>query len=523
MQLSNFSQGTKRARRARWEFFRLGIGLIFIVSIMIYATLGIGLTGERGVLLVVAAMIGGYMAMNIGANDVANNVGPAVGSNAIGLAGAVVLAATFEVAGALIGGADVVQTIRGDIIDESLIPDADHFIWMMTASLLAGALWLNFATAVGAPVSTTHAIVGAVLGAGLAAGGLEAANWDVVLNIVVSWVVSPVAGGLIAAGFLFWIKRAITYQQDMVQAARKTVPILIGLMGFAFATYLILKGLHHIMDLTFALALVAGVIVGFIVWYAMRFAIARQTVDMENTKESINSLFNYPLVFAAALLSFAHGANDVANAIGPLAAIADTVSGMADSGHASIPSWVMWIGALGIALGLALWGPKLIKTVGGEITDLDQMRAFCIAMSAALTVIVASQLGLPVSSTHIAIGGVLGVGFLREYLKLNYTGMIEEIKMRHEGKKAEEIQAYLETFAAASVEEKQTMLDQLKAKSASVKLKKKEIKRVKRMYRKELVQRSVVYKIIAAWIITVPAAGAMAAVIYLGIVWVVQS
>jgi len=207
----------KVAKRSQKEFFRFGMGLMFVVMIMIYTSQGMGLTSPQGIMLVVASMIGGYMAMNIGANDVANNVGPAVGSRSITMTGAIIIAAIFEVMGALIGGAEVVATIRGNIIDANLIPAGDHFIWVMTASLLAGALWLNFATAVGAPVSTTHSIVGAVLGAGIAAGGMQAANWSTMSGIVASWVISPVMGGLVAAGFLFWIKRAITYKSDMVR------------------------------------------------------------------------------------------------------------------------------------------------------------------------------------------------------------------------------------------------------------------------------------------------------------------
>ena len=521
MQISDLSESTKSSRKTQQEFFRFGCGLLFVVSIMIYTALGIGLTGQQGILLVVASMIGGYMAMNIGANDVANNVGPAVGSRSITMVGAIFIAAVFEMAGALIGGGDVVSTIRGNIIDPDLIPSTDHFIWMMTASLLAGALWLNFATAVGAPVSTTHSIVGAVLGAGVTAGGLQAADWGVVGGIIASWVISPAIGGLIAAGFLFWIKRAITYRQNMVHAARVTVPVLIGLMGFAFVTYLMLKGLSKIIPVSFWTAVVIGMAVGLLVWMMMRVIVSRYAVTMENSKDAINSLFTIPLIFAAALLSFAHGANDVANAIGPLAAIADTVMNHGMSSTAGIPMWVMMIGAVGIALGLALYGPKLIRTVGGEITDLDQMRAFCIAMAAAFTVIVASQFGLPVSSTHIAIGGVLGVGFLREYLKTNYSRMIEEIKLHHEGQDAEDVEAYLEEFAAADVTTKRAMLEQLKAHSAAVRLRKKEVKQIRKVYRNELVQRSILYKIVAAWIVTVPASALMASMIYLAIVWLV--
>lgn len=514
MQLSDLSEN-RRTTKTQREFFRFGLGLMFVVSIMIYTTLGIGLTGEQGILLVVASMIGGYMAMNIGANDVANNVGPAVGSRSITMAGAIVIAAVFEMAGALIGGGDVVSTIRGNIIDPAMIPSADHFIWMMTASLLAGALWLNLATAAGAPVSTTHSIVGAVLGSGITAGGFAAADWGVVGGIVASWVISPAVGGLIAAGFLFWIKRAITYKQDMVRAGQTTVPILIGLMGFAFATYLMLKGLSKVMPVSFTMALVIGAISGLLVWLLTRRVITSRAGAMENSKQGINALFTFPLIFAAALLSFAHGANDVANAIGPLAAIADTVMNQGMSSRAGIPLWVMMIGAVGIAIGLALYGPKLIRTVGGEITDLDQMRAFCIAMAAAVTVIIASQLGIPVSSTHIAIGGVLGVGFLREHLKANYSRMVEEIRLHHDGHDAQAVQAYLEEFTQADVKAKQVMLEQLKARSAAVRLRKKEVKQIRKVYKTELVQRSILYKIVAAWIITVPASAIMASIIYL--------
>lgn len=487
---------------------------MFVVIIMIYTSLGVGLSSPQGVMLVVASMIGGYMAMNIGANDVANNLGPAVGSRSITMTGAIIIAVIFEILGALIGGGDVVATIRGDIINAQSIPTGDYYIWVMTASLLAGALWLNFATAVGAPVSTTHSIVGAVLGAGIAAGGFGAANWPMVSGIVASWVVSPLLGGAVAAGFLFWIKREITYKTNMVLAAQRTVPILIGIMAFAFCAYLILKGLSRVVPMSFMSAMIYSFILGLVVWLVMRRVIAHRAQTMQNTKQAINSLFTAPLIFAAALLSFAHGANDVANAIGPLAAIADTVLNGGFSNTASVPLWVLMIGALGIALGLALYGPKLIRTVGGEITDLDQMRAFCVAMAAALTVIIASQLGLPVSSTHIAIGGIFGVGFLREHLKSNYDKMIEEIRMHHLGSNKEVVEKFLFEFARAEPEAKKVMFEQLKERAAALNLSKKEYKKMRRAYKNDLVQRSALKKIVAAWVITVPASALMSATIY---------
>lgn len=518
MQFEDFSDLKKVTKRSQREFLRFGVGLLFVVSIMMYTTLEIGLSSPQGIMLVVASMIGGYMAMNIGANDVANNVGPAVGSKSITMTGAIVIAAIFEMLGALIAGGDVVSTIRGGIVDMSAVPSTDHFIWLMTASLLAGALWLNFATAVGAPVSTTHSIVGAVLGAGIVAGGMDAANWPVVGRIAASWVISPLLGGLIAAGFLFWIKRAITYQPDMVLAAKRTVPILIGIMAATFSVYLLLKGLNRLLPVVFETALALGVLIGLLVWFWIRVWIGKYAESLANTKQTINSLFTLPLILAAALLSFAHGANDVANAIGPLAAIVDAVLSGGVSDKAAVPVWVLLVGAVGIAIGLALYGPKLIRTVGGEITDLDQMRAFCIAMAAAVTVIVASQLGLPVSSTHIAIGGVFGVGFLRERLKSNFSSMVQEIRLHHMGEDKEIVEAYLERFTKAPMKTKKFMLQELKAKAAQVSLSKKEYKKIKKVYRGELVKRSIVFKIIGAWIVTVPASGLMAALIYLAIV-----
>lgn len=523
MEFQDFADIEKATKRGRREFSRLGMGLLFVVCIMIYTALGIGITGPQGIMLVVASMIGGYMAMNIGANDVANNVGPAVGSHAITMTGAIVIAAIFEMAGALIAGGDVVATIRGGIIKPDVILDSNRFIWLMTASLLAGALWLNFATAIGAPVSTTHSIVGAVLGAGIAAGGMNAANWGTMSSIAASWVISPVLGGIVAAAFLFWIKRAITYQSDMVAAAQRTVPILIGLMAFSFSTYLILKGLNKIWKVDFLTAGTIGAAIGVLTWWLMTGSLRRRAGRMDNTKASINALFTVPLICAAALLSFAHGANDVANAIGPLAAIADTVIHGKLSAKAGIPLWVMLVGAIGISLGLTLYGPKLIRTVGSEITELDQMRAFCIAMSAAVTVIVASQLGLPVSSTHIALGGVFGVGFLREFLKTNYSQMLDEIKEHHLGEDKEVVEAYLNRFTKAGVKEKREMLDQLKARTAQADLSKYERKQMRRVYRHELVKRSAVFKIAAAWIITVPASALMAAMIYYMIFGIVHA
>lgn len=513
MDINDFSQIEKAAGFGRSELFRLGMALLFIVGIMLYSSSFID-DVPGGVMLIVAAMIGGYMAINIGANDVANNVGPAVGSKALSLTGAIIIAAVFEASGALIAGGEVVGTIKKGIIDPALINDTDTFIWVMMAALLAGAVWLNIATAMGAPVSTTHSIVGGVLGAGIAAGGIEIANWGKMSQIAASWVISPMLGGIIAALFLLFIKRTITYQRDMAAAAAKIVPLLVALMVWAFGTYLLLKGFKKIWPMEMITALEIGLAIAVVVYFAVRPLVRRAAASLPNEKTSVNRLFIVPLICAAALLSFAHGANDVANAIGPLAAINEAVLHGAVAAKASIPLWVMMVGAIGIALGLALYGPKLIRTVGSEITELDQSRAFCIAMAAAITVIIATQFGLPVSSTHIAVGAVFGVGFLREYLKTAHRGRLHEIRSHHHGEEEEIVESFLTVFEQASVLEKGTMLRQLKADKAHSGLSKSERKNLKRIYRTELVKRAALLKIVAAWLITVPVSGLFAAIFF---------
>jgi PiT family inorganic phosphate transporter len=504
----------KAAQINRDELFRFGAALLFIVGIMLFTIVRVE-SGVSGVLLVIAAMIGGYMAMNIGANDVANNVGPAVGSRAITLAGAIAIAALFEAGGALIAGGDVVGTIKKGIIDPALIGNTDVFIWLMIAALLAAALWLNIATALGAPVSTTHSIVGGVLGAGIAAGGWRIADWGQVGTIAASWVISPLLGGIIAAAFLYLIKRTVTYRDDVMGAAKYMVPLLVALMAWAFGTYLMLKGVKQIWQVSFFQAASIGVLAACAVYLVVRPQIQRLSDRLPNRKESVNELFTIPLIFAAALLSFAHGANDVANAVGPLAGINEAIVGGVVTAKAPIPIWVLLVGAIGIAIGLALYGPKLIRTVGTEITELDRMRAFCIAMAAALTVIVASQLGLPVSSTHIAVGGVFGVGFLREYLKVNYARMVEEIRARHSDDHPEAVEEFLERFEKADVSVKGEMLRELKQRSGTNGLlAKRERKSLGQIHRLELVRRSLLLRIIAAWLITVPLAGIMGAMFF---------
>jgi PiT family inorganic phosphate transporter len=540
MEIETFKKLEKEAlKKSRTDFGRLGLALFFMIAVLTYSFLSNGeLTNN--LFLAVAALIGAYMAMNIGANDVANNVGPAVGSKAMTMSMAIIIAAIFEASGALIAGGEVVKTIKKGIIDISAFGgNSDAFIWAMMAALLAAALWLNFATAMKAPVSTTHSIVGGVMGAGIAAAGFNIVSWSTMAKIAASWVISPLLGGIIAATFLYAIKRTIVFKEDKIHAAKTYVPIFVALMSWAFVTYLTLKGLKKIWPQVVEIlnfipllsiemskkpslltALTLGFVAAIIVYIVVKKRLSTNNTTLENSKASVNTLFTIPLVFAAALLSFAHGANDVANAVGPLAAINDAVLNGGISSKASIPIWVMAVGGLGIAIGLALYGPKLIRTVGSEITDLDQIRAFSIAMAASITVIIASQLGLPVSSTHIAIGGVFGVGFLREYLHLtDKTNTIEEDKIFLEDEKAK-LQSYkielkkLKTKNDKTEKDYKTIVElfqRIEHEEKLVKSAKKHIKRVKKV---QYVKRDAIKKIVAAWLITVPAAAILAGLLF---------
>ena len=450
-----------------------GIAIIFM-AISALAVMFFWGQSQSSYIIITAAIFGAYMALNIGANDVANNVGPAVGSKALTMGGALVIAALCESAGAILAGGDVVSTISKGIINQESVANKTVFIWAMMAALISSALWVNLATIFGAPVSTTHSVVGGVMGAGIAAAGFNAVNWPTMSKIAASWVISPVLGGIIAAVFLAFIKFSIIYKADKITAAKKWVPVLIGLMAGVFAMYLAMKGLKKIIKVDIYTAVTIGVILGAIIYALSAPLIKWQSKGLENRNKSIKKLFSVPLVISAGLLSFAHGANDVANAVGPLAAIVHTVESGDVAGKVDIPLWVMVIGALGISFGLLLYGPKLIKIVGDQITKLNPMRAYCVALSAAITVIIASWLGLPVSSTHIAVGGVFGVGFFREW------------DSERRSRKA---------LANSNKETKKVPL--------------------KERRRRKLVRRSHFLTIIAAWVITVPAAALLSGTIFL--------
>lgn len=511
MKLKDFRKVERAAGISRGEVARIGTALIFAVAVMIFTGTQFGYI-DQVYLLVAAAVIGAYMAMNIGANDVANNVGPAVGSFALTLPMAILIAAVFEAAGAIIAGGEVVSTVKNGIIDPEEIGDPQVFVWVMMGALLGAAIWLNLATWVGAPVSTTHSIVGGVMGAGIASSGWAIVNWPAMGAIVSSWVISPLAGGVIAAGTLYALKRLVLWQDDPVTAAVRFVPYLLGFMAWTFTTYIALKGVQNVITIGTPTAMSLGLVMGVVVFSTTRPRIARRAPRLTADRDGVNQLFTLPLIFAAALLSFAHGANDVANAVGPLAGIVEVLVGGTGGSEAAIPLWVLVIGALGISLGLALFGPKLIRTVGTEITELDRSRAFCVALAAGLTVIVASQLGLPVSSTHVALGGIFGVGFLREFLEQRMGRVIENVIHSHRGDEHfAEVQRVMDTFRVASVEDKRLMLARLDEMGPAAVITAAQQRQLKKALKRQLVKRSHLMKIVSAWVITVPASALLSA------------
>lgn len=461
-----------------------GIALVFLLLAAVWASF-VATDGPMSYLVVIAAVIAGYMALNVGANDVANNMGPAVGSRALSMGGALIIAAIFEASGALLAGGDVVKTVARDLLTGDAI-STEQFVLLMMAALLASALWVNLATYIGAPVSTTHAVVGGVVGAGVAAVGASSVAWPVIGTIAASWVISPVLGGAAAALLLQLVKHTITDRIDKVSAARIWVPVIVAVMTGVFAMYMATKGLSRIWKPDLPTVLGLGLGFTLLGWLGAMPLVRMQSIGMENRKKHVATLFRLPLVVSAALLSFAHGANDVANAIGPFAAIVTTLqSGHLEASNVPLPFWVLAIGAIGISLGLALFGPRLIRTVGEQITKLNEIRAFCVALAAAVTVLVASALGLPVSSTHIAVGGVFGVGFLREYYSRRDLD-----------------------FAAVPIHAKHLDPAALNATPEAA------LAKERKSERRKLVRRHHVTSIAAAWIITVPASAVLAAALF---------
>jgi PiT family inorganic phosphate transporter len=377
--------------------------------------------GVDAIVLALAGIVGLYMPANIGANDLANAMGTSVGSGALTLKQAVVISIVANLLGAVLAGGHVTNTISKGMINPDLLAGApDKFMLGMFAALLAGGIWVHLATVMGLPVSTTHSIVGAVVGFGILSVGFGAISWGKVIAIAVSWIVSPVAGALFAGAIYYLIREKILESDAPEIVAMRWAPYLIGFVLVVIILSFIFKGLKNLhLDLGFGHALfialpcgAAGGVVGGLWLRSLLYRWEGQK-DKQYFTSPLQAFFAYLQVLTASYVAFAHGANDVANAIGPLAAIFSVVKTKSVAMQVEVPIWMLAIGGVAVGGGLLAFGTRVMETIGGKITEMTPVRGFCAQFGAASTILLCSRLGLPVSTTHVLVGAVVGVGFMR--------------------------------------------------------------------------------------------------------------
>jgi inorganic phosphate transporter, PiT family len=437
------------------------------------------------ILKILVLLVGFYMAWNIGANDVSNAMGTSVGSGALTLKKAVFIAAILEFCGAFFVGGNVSETIQQGLVNPNTFASQPLVLILgMCASLLGTGIWLQIASYFGLPVSTTHAIVGAILGFGGLIGGVDALQWGEVSSVVISWILSPVLSGLLSYVIFSVLQRKVLFAMNPVEATKKLIPYLVFIVFGTFTLSLIFNGLQNLdLSITFlqalSLAVLIGIVAAFISYFVIKrlsflkkytptpskhtpqtvislekaikhlqrvrlsshdetysrvsklldeikhltYEVKKETSFLERTSEyqSVEKMFVALQILSAAFVAFAHGANDVANAIGPIASVLDTIKHGAIVEISPIPLWLLAFGGCGIVLGLATWGWRVIETIGRKITELTPTRGFCAEFGAATTILFASKLGLPISTTHCLVGAVLGVGFARGIQAINLT------------------------------------------------------------------------------------------------------
>ena len=381
-------------------------------------------------LLAMACVFGFFMAWGVGANDVANAMGTSVGARAITIKQAILIAMIFEFAGAWLAGGEVTSTIRSSIIDIESAGFEDTpelLVFGMLSSLLAAGIWLLVASKYGWPVSTPHSIIGAIVGFAVVGISSDSVMWGQVFEIVASWVVSPVFSGTIAFCLFLSVQKLVLDKDDPLKYAKKYVPYYIFLVGFIIAMVTLVKGFSHIgLEITFnqsiILALVFGLVTAAIGVFMLRRLNLEPSINNEEQMGSVERVFGVLMIFTACSMAFAHGSNDVANAIGPLAAVNSVVAnnGVFEA-QSALPVWILLLGGFGIVTGLAMWGHRVIKTIGKNITELTPSRGFAAEIAAATTVVIASGTGIPVSTTHTLVGAVLGVGLARGVGSVNLS------------------------------------------------------------------------------------------------------
>jgi len=376
--------------------------------------------GMEYYILGVATLIGLYMAANIGANDLANAMGTSVGSGALTMRRAVVLSGIFDLSGAVLAGGHVSNTIRKGMIDPSLLTGSPEVLLLgMFAALISAGIWVQVATHWGLPVSTTHSIVGAVVGFGILAVGFKAVSWGMVGAIVLSWIISPLAGGIIGGAVYVFIRRKILSSVSPYDQTQKYAPWLLTVVFVVLILSVIFKGLKNLhLDLGFGTALLIALPFSVAAGFAGKKLLSRLGGEgcrwiRGDQEEKVQCVFIYLQIMTACYVAFAHGANDVANAVGPLAAIYSVVKTKSVAMQVEVPIWMLAFGGLAVSAGLMAFGARVMQTIGKKITEITPVRGFSAEFGAATTILVCSRLGLPVSTTHVLVGSVIGVGFMR--------------------------------------------------------------------------------------------------------------
>lgn len=377
--------------------------------------------------IALAGVFGLYMAWGIGANDVANAMATSTGAKAISMRQAFMIAAVFEFAGAVLAGGEVTATIRSGIVDASAVAhDPRLLICGMLSALLAGAIWLTVASRNGWPVSTTHTLVGAIVGFAAVGLGLDAVHWNKVGTIAMSWVISPVVAGALAYLLFRTVQYLILDHDNPLRQAKRWVPVYMFFAAFNITLITMLKGLKHVgldvgLGMTYGAAVAVGVLVALGGWAVIRRVQPDPAGDRVRNSATVERVFGLLMIVTACSMAFAHGSNDVSNAIGPVAAVIAVASSGEVTSNAGIPTWVLLLGGAGIVLGLATYGRKVMQMVGENITALTPSRGFAAEMSAAATTVIASGTGMPISTTHTLVGAILGVGFARGIAAINLS------------------------------------------------------------------------------------------------------
>ncbi len=376
---------------------------------------------DANFILIAAVLVGLYSAINIGANDVANAMATSVASGALTIKRAVVVAGVCNILGAVLVGSHVANTIRKGIIDPLQFSDRqDLFLFGMLAAVLGSALWVNIATYFKLPVSTTHSIIGGVVGFGLVSVGFSGIQWKVVLYVVLSWIISPVFGGIIAFTIFSIIKKFILSSKEPIAQARKVGPFFTGMVGFILSLAVTFKGLKHLhLDLPIIEALLISLCVGAGGFLLGSFLLRRYKERDTDPYYQVEKMANPLQVLSASFQAFSHGANDVANAIGPVAAIVIVIQTQKVEMQVAIPLWLLLLGGVGLAFGIYTWGYRVMETVGKKITSITPTRGFSAEFGTATTVLLCSRLGMPVSTTHVAVGNIIGVGLARGISAIN--------------------------------------------------------------------------------------------------------